>query len=157
MSADQLFLETRKKYQHPDPAPFPARFAPAVLVKDMLYLSGEGPRWGREVKYQGTIWETLSIDDAKSAAEITTLNLLYHTQKKLGSLCNVVQVAELLGFVRSTPNFREHPAVLDSASDLILSIFGDRVGEHARCAIGVSSLPIDICIEMRMVMHVDVN
>ena len=154
MTADERFKAIRLQVEHPDPVPFPAKFAPSLLANDMLYLSGEGPRWGSDIKYQGTVWETISLEEARVAAEITTLNLLWHAQQALGRLENVEQVLEVLGFVRSTSDFGQQPKVLDASSSILLQVFGEDRGRHARCAIGVTSLPVQICVEIRMVMLV---
>lgn len=154
MTSDEIFENMRTKRGHPDPAPFPAKFAQSVVANDMLYLAGEGPRWGSEIKFRGSVWNDLSEGDAREAAEITTMNLLWHTQQAIQSLENVRRVVEVIGFVRSTPEFGQQPAILDACSAMLLKVFGSEKGPHARCAIGVTALPLNICVEIRMVMHV---
>lgn len=155
MTPDQQFQRLREVHSHIAPAPFPAKFSPAVLVDDMLYLSGEGPRSGSEIKFRGRVWDSLSVSDAKKAAVLTTLNLLFHAQQKIQTLNHVKQVAELTGYVRATPEFQGHPAVVDASSEILLQVFGESIGEHVRCAIGASSLPLGICIELKLVLLVD--
>lgn len=153
MNADDRFKKLREELKHPDLAPFPAKYEAAVRVGQILYLAGEGPRWGNEIRYRGSVWESLSVNEARSAAELTTLNLLWHAQQKIGSLEKVSKVAEVIGFVRSHPNFGQHPYVLDKSSEILLDVFGTERGKHARCALGTHTLPFNICIEIKMTLH----
>lgn len=155
MNADDRFKELREQLEHPDPTPFPAKYEPAVRVGQMLYLAGEGPRWGSTIRYRGSVWESLSVEEARSATEITTLNLLWSTQQEIGSLERVSRVAEVVGFVRSHPNFSQHPRVLDKCSQILLDVFGAERGKHARCALGAHSLPLNICVEIKMTLHLE--
>lgn len=153
MNADERFKELRERLEHPDPVPFPAKYEPAVHIGQMLYLAGEGPRWGSTIKYRGSVWESLSVDEARSATEITTLNLLWSAQQEIGSLEKVSRIAEVIGFVRCHPNFNQHPYVIDKCSEILLDVFGSERGKHARCALGTHSLPLNICVEIKMTLQ----
>lgn len=153
MNADDRFDALRQRLGHPEPGPFPAKYEPAIRIGHVLYLAGEGPRWGSSLRYRGSVWESLSVEDARHATEITTLNLLWTAQQKLGSLEKVDRVAEVIGFVRSRPSFDQHPHILDKCSQILLDVFGPERGKHARCALGAQSLPLNICVEIKMTLH----
>ena len=94
------------------------------------------------------------MKDAREATQITTLNLLFHAQKALGSLGRIDRVVEVMGFVRTVADFGQQPTVLDACSQMLIDVFGEVRGQHARCAIGAFSLPVQIPVEIKMVMHV---
>jgi enamine deaminase RidA (YjgF/YER057c/UK114 family) len=81
------------------------------------------------------------------------LNALANTKAALGSLDRVQQVVKLLGMVNSDPQFGMQPQVIDGASELLVAIFGDK-GRHARSAVGMGALPLDICVEIEMILEV---
>ena len=80
------------------------------------------------------------------------LSGLSAVQEELGDLERVTRVVKLLGFVNSAPGFNQQPAVLDGASGLLLELFGER-GQHARSAVGVAELPMDIAVEVEMIVE----
>ena len=93
------------------------------------------------------------MSEARAAARLTGLGLLATVRDQLGSLDRVVRVVKLLGMVNATPDFAEHPAVINGCSDLLVDVFGD-AGVHARSAIGMGSLPGGIPVEIEAVVEV---
>jgi enamine deaminase RidA (YjgF/YER057c/UK114 family) len=93
------------------------------------------------------------VEDAREHAHRVGMVLLAAMEKMLGSLDNVEQIVKVLGMVNAEPDFVEHPEVINGCSDLFMLVFGVR-GRHARSAIGVSSLPGNITVEIEAVVAV---
>jgi enamine deaminase RidA (YjgF/YER057c/UK114 family) len=91
------------------------------------------------------------VEDGKLAARQAALSLLAQAKAALGDLGRVVHVLRLTGFVASTPEFSEHPAVINGASDLLVAVLGD-AGRHTRSAVGVASLPLGTCVEIDAIL-----
>lgn len=99
----------------------------------------------------GVVGETLTLGQAREEAERAAINLVVALESAVG-LDRVAAVLHLRGFVRASPDFGEHPLVLDAASALIADTFGPEVGLHARTALGVSSLPGQASVELEAVV-----
>jgi enamine deaminase RidA (YjgF/YER057c/UK114 family) len=107
-----------------------------VQAGDLLFLAGQGADG-----WTGQVGTDLPVDRARLAARDCMLNLLAQTRDALGALDRVRQVVKVLGFVACTPQFRDTPAVLDGASDLLIAVFGEERGTHARIALYQADLP----------------
>jgi len=130
-----------------------AEYVPAKRVGDLVYVSGQGPiRDGKPV-YVGQVGCEVSLDEAYKAAEICALNCLAAIKSVVGSLEEVEEIVQVRGFVSSGSRFYEQPGVVDGASDLLVRVFGER-GRHARSALGTSSLPINIPVELELIARV---
>ncbi len=81
------------------------------------------------------------------------INALSHLKNELGNLDKISKILRISGFVNSTPEFTEHPKVINAASDFLYDIFG-KDGQHSRIAIGVSSLPLDSTVEIDMIVEI---
>ena len=119
-----------------------------VRSGDLLFLSGQGADG-----FTGRVGADMSVEDGRAAARACALNLLAQARDAIGSLDRVARVVKVLGFVACTEAFRDAPAVIDGASDLLGELFGDR-GRHARSAIGVQALPRGFAVEIEMVLEV---
>jgi enamine deaminase RidA (YjgF/YER057c/UK114 family) len=95
----------------------------------------------------------VSVESAREAAELTMINALGTVRKALGTLDRVTRVVKLLGMVNSDPNFAAQPKVIDAASDLLVQVFGEN-GRHARSAVGLGALPMEISVEIEMVLAI---
>jgi len=129
-------------------APTPAaNYVPFVRTGDLLYVSGQVSMDGDGL-VRGKLGENMSVEDAQKAARLCALNLLAQVSAACdGDLNKVVRVVKLTGFVNSTPDFNQHPQVVNGASDLMAEVFGD-AGKHARAAVGSSSLPLGVAVEV---------
>jgi enamine deaminase RidA (YjgF/YER057c/UK114 family) len=132
----------------PEPRPPAGRYRGWVRSDELLFLSGQGADG-----HTGRLGAGLTVSDGYAAARACTLNLLTQARAALGSLDGVEQVLQLRGFVTSTPEFTEQPAVVDGASDLLVEVFGE-AGEHARTAIGVAALPRGFAVELDLTVRV---
>jgi enamine deaminase RidA (YjgF/YER057c/UK114 family) len=130
-----------------------ANYVPFVQAGSMLYLSGQGPREPDGRLHTGKLGAGLDIDTAYGHARLTGLNLLSVAHVALGDLSRVRRVVKLLGMVNATPEFGDHPKVINGCSDLLVSVFGE-AGRHARSAVGMGSLPGGISVEIEAIFEV---
>jgi len=129
-------------------------FASAVIVDNLVYLSGQTPMVEGEVRYKGTVGATVTTEEAQEAAEICCLNLLAALKNKIGDLNKVKRVIKVAGYVASETNYMDQPKVINSASNLINKIFGEE-NKHARVAIGVAALPGGAAVEIEMIVEIN--
>lgn len=118
-----------------------------------LYFSGAGPIIEGQIIYKGRLGENVSIQEGYDASKIAAINLLSVLKKEIGDLDKVDQIIKVLGFVASTNDFYNQPAVIDGASDLFVELFGEK-GKHARCAVGVNVLPMNLPVEVEMIVRI---
>ena len=135
------------------PSPI-ANFRAAMRDGQMIFLSGQGPTGEDGTLHTGKVGETVSTEEAYRHARLTGLNLISVMQEAIGDLRRIRRVIKIFGMVNATPDFAEHSAVIDGCSDLFCDVFGES-GQHARTAIGVSSLPRSITVEIEAVIAVD--
>lgn len=137
----------------PAPAPI-ANFVTAVREGNLLFLSGQGPLEATGVEHRGKVGAGVTAAEAYRHARITGINLLAVMRDHLGSLDRVRRVLKLLGMVNAAPDFTDHPKVINGCSDLMIAVFGEEVGSHARSAVGMGSLPGQITVEIEAVIAV---
>lgn len=127
-------------------------FEAVVRTGELLHTMGHWPLRG-EHAVTGKLGAELSLDDGREAARLAALALIGSLVEVLGELRRVRRIASVLVTVNATADFTEHTAVADGASDLLVAVFGD-AGRHARLAVGVSSLPADLALELTAVVQV---
>lgn len=128
-------------------------YVPGVIVGDLLFLSGQGPRlpdgsWGT-----GKVGENLTVEQAYDHARCCGLMLLSAAKHVLGDLSKVRRVVKVLGMVNASPEFGEQPSVINGCSDLLVQVFGGD-GQHARSAVGMGSLPRGISVEVEAIFQI---
>jgi enamine deaminase RidA (YjgF/YER057c/UK114 family) len=135
-------------------APAPAaNYVPYVQVGDMLYVSGQIAKDG-DTLLTGKLGADMSTDDGAKAAEVCAIALLAQVKAACGGdLDRLVRVVKLTGFVNSTPDFTEQPAVINGASNLIGDALGE-AGKHARAAVSAPSLPFGVAVEIDGVFQI---
>lgn len=133
------------------PAPI-AAYVNCVRTGNLLFLSGGLPIDG-DRKIIGKVPTQVSVEEAREGARMVILNRLAVIQDEIGSLDKVVRIVTLNGFVNSEPDFHGHPQVINGASELLVEIFGDK-GKHSRTALGVAALPLDVAVEINLVVEV---
>jgi enamine deaminase RidA (YjgF/YER057c/UK114 family) len=138
----------------PVPRPPVAAFVPAVRSGHLVFLSGAGPISDDEI-ITGKVGTDVDLDRARLAARLTGLQLLAALRVEIGSLDRVVRIVKLLGMVNCAPGFNNTPAVIDGCSTLLIDVFGEARGAHARSAVGMAELPFDISVEIEMVVEVE--
>jgi len=130
-----------------------ATTSPAVTAGDLVFVSGSGPLLPDGGFITGKVGGDVDVDQAKEAARRCALSSLTALQSEIGDLERVTRIVKLLGFVNSAPGFSQQPAVIDGASELLISLFGDS-GRHARSAVGIAELPFNIAVELEMIAQV---
>lgn len=103
----------------------------------------------------GKVGRDLSLEQAREAARATTLYMLASLRVEIGSLNRVRSIVKVFGMVNCAEGFTQTPAVIDGCSDLLVDVFGVEVGSHARSAVGMAELPLNIAVEIEMVVAVD--
>ena len=135
-------------------APKPiAAYVPAVKIGEYVYTSGQIPFVKGELKFKGKIGRDFSEEQGYAAARICVLNCLSVIKAQIGSLDNIEQVIKVVGFVNSATGFNRQPQVINGASELLGTLFGEK-GQHARSAVGVNELPLDAACEVEMVVKI---
>lgn len=123
-----------------------------VRAGDLVFVSGAGPMKADGSFVTGKVGTNVSIDEAQEAAKLCALGCLSAIQEELGDLDRILRVVKLLGFVNSAPGFVEQHVVMNGASDLLITLFGER-GRHARSSVGMSELPMNIAVEVEMIVQ----
>jgi enamine deaminase RidA (YjgF/YER057c/UK114 family) len=151
MSVEQRLRELG--YTLPEPPTPRGVYVPVVEVDGMLYTAGLSCFEDGQIKYQGKVGSDLTVEQARAAAECTVLNLLSVVKQEIGDLDRIERVVKVLGFVASAPGFNNQPQVLNAASEVLAKVLGEK-GRHARSAIGVNELPMNVCIEIEMIVKI---
>lgn len=136
----------------PTPRPV-ATYVTALRHGDLLYVSGHGPLRPDGSAHLGKLGADLDIAAGQAAARQTGLAILATIRSHLGSLDKVVRLVKALGMVNATPEFAEHPRVINGFSDLMVEVFGEP-GKGARSAVGTGSLPDGIAVEIEAIFQV---
>ena len=120
------------------------------IVGTRALFSGHGPTNpdGSLAQPLGKVGQEVSQEQANTAARLTGLAILGSLQRELGSLDRIAAWTRIFGMVNSAPGFRNQPAVINGFTDLIMEIFGPKVGAHARSAVGLAELPFNIPVEI---------
>lgn len=138
----------------PKPTPAAGTYSPFVVSGNLVFISGQVPVGPKGLEYQGKVGGAFSVDEAQAAARLCAVNILAQLSAALdGNLERVTRCVKLGGFVNSVPDFGEHPAVMNGASDLMVEVFGEK-GKHARFAVGAPSLPFDVAVEVEAVFEI---
>jgi enamine deaminase RidA (YjgF/YER057c/UK114 family) len=138
----------------PTPAKPIANYVGSVRTGNLVFLAGAGPRKEDGTYMAGRLGQDVSIEQGYQAARLTGINQLAALKAEVGDLNKVKRIVKVLGMVNSTPTFTEQPKVVNGFSDLMVEVFGDR-GKHARSAVGMAALPMNIPVEVEMVVEVE--
>lgn len=130
-----------------------AKYVPAVLHRNTLYLSGQIPRIGEVVAFTGRVGADSTADEASQAARVCVQRLLAAARDVLGSLDRVERVLEVTVYVNADESFTEPSAVADAASEMLLQVF-QGAGHHARSAVCVAQLPKNATVEVSAIFAV---
>jgi enamine deaminase RidA (YjgF/YER057c/UK114 family) len=131
------------------PAPTPKGIYQTVLVVgSSVFVSGHGPLRADGTLHTGRVGDDLDIAAGRAAARQTGLAILASLRAKLGSLDRIRRVVKVLGMVNATPDFAEHPQVINGCSELFAHIWGPELGVGVRSAVGMGSLPGGIAVEI---------
>lgn len=123
----------------------------AVQSGTLIFTAGQGPVKDGVPAYKGKIGRDLTVEDGYEAAKLAALNCLAAAKSVLGTLDRVERVVKVNGYVNSAPGFTDQPKVMNGASDVLAQIFGEN-GRHARTSVGVNELPMNIAVEVELVL-----
>jgi len=138
----------------PQPAVPVANFVNTVQVGNLLFLSGNGPKKLDGKFITGKVGSDLTIEEGYEAARLTGINQIGVLKSTLGDLSRVKRIIRVTGMVNATPDFKQHPAVVNGFSDLMVAVFGEK-GKHTRAAVGMASLPFNIAVEIDMILEIE--
>ena len=137
------------------PAPRASKIVSAVRTGNLVFLSGHGPTRPDGTNVVGKLGADLTIEQGQEAARFTGIQLLTSLKAEIGDLNKVKRVVKVLGMVNCTPDFVQSPAVINGFTDLMLEVFGEEKGKHARSAVGMVSLPNGIAVEIEMIVEIE--
>src|SRR5262245_11636382 len=150
--------ETRIQELHltlPPPQKPVAKYNPAVLVGNLLYVSGHGPaKLDAKSPVTGKVGSDLTVEQGKESARLVAVNILSTVRNTLGSLDKVKRLVKTLGMVNCTTDFKDQPQVINGFSELMAEVFGEEAGVGARSAVGMGSLPMQIPVEVECIFEV---
>jgi len=138
----------------PTPAKPIANYVGSVRTGNLVFLAGAGPRKADGTYIAGRLGQDMSIEQGYQAARLIGINQLAALKAEIGDLNKVKRIVKVLGMVNSAPTFTEQPKVVNGFSDLMVEVFGDR-GKHARSAVGMAALPMNIPAEVEMIVEVE--
>jgi enamine deaminase RidA (YjgF/YER057c/UK114 family) len=130
-----------------------ANYVPAVRSGNLVFLSGHGPFDEDGSLITGKLGSELTTEQGYEAARRVAIGLLGSLKAEIGDLESVKRVVKLLGLVNCTSDFTDQPKVINGASDFLVEVFGAR-GKHARSAVGTNALPMNIAVEIEMIVEI---
>ena len=128
-----------------------ANYVDAVRVGNLLFLAGNTP--AADWKYKGKVGKDLTVQEGYDTARQVGLIMLAKVRTAVGSLDRVKRVVKVLGMVNSADGFGDQPKVINGFSDLMVEVFGDAIGKHARSAVGMAGLPFNNAVEVEMIVE----
>ena len=132
-------------------------YVPFIIAGALVFISGQLPRSEGKLAFTGKLGRDVTVENGRAAARLCALNLLAHLRVACaGNLDRVVRCVRLSGFVNSDPEFKEHPQVVNGASDLMNEVFGES-GRHARTAVGVAALPANAAVEVEAIFEISAS
>ena len=130
-----------------------ANYVNTVRTGNLIFISGKGPLKTDGNYVLGKLGENLTLEQGYEAARLTAINLISTLKASIGDLSKVKRIVRVTGMVNSTSDFTDHPKVVNGCSDLLVEVFGDN-GKHTRAAVGMNSLPLNIAVEIDMIVEV---
>ena len=137
------------------PAPQPvASYVPSRRSGNQVFISGQIPVANGDLLAKGSVPTETSLESATACARQCTLNALACLKAEIGDLGLVTRVVKVGVFIASEPGFGDQPKIANGCSDLLVDIFGHDIGQHARAAVGVSALPLNVPVEIEFIFEV---
>lgn len=140
-------------YQLPEKREPVGNYTGAVTTGKTVFIAGHGTFVGKTQTHKGKLGREISVEEGKVASRTAMISALASLKAEIGELSRVTRVVRVFGMVNSTPDFERQPEVMDGASDVLTSIFG-QAGVHARAAVGFCSLPFGMPIELEAVVEI---
>ena len=138
----------------PEPPSAVANYVPYKIIDNLVYVSGQAPSKNGKIVYSGKVGEKITDEEGVIAAQLCCMNIIAALKKSIDNdwdkLDNFVKLG---GFVNCNSNYTNQPLIINGASDLLVSIFGDK-GRHTRFAVGSNSLPLGISVEVDAIIKI---
>lgn len=131
-----------------------ANYVNAVRVGNLLFLAGKGPNLPEGGFVTGKLGQDLTVEQGREAARLVGIQQLAVLKAELGDLNKVKRIVKVLGLVNSAADFTQQPQVVNGFSDLMVEVFGEK-GKHARSAVGTNSLPMNIAVEVELIVEIE--
>lgn len=131
-----------------------ANYVHTVRTGNLVFTAGKGPATPDGVLITGKLGKDLSVEEGYQAARRVAIAQLGALKAEIGDLNRVKRIVKVLGMVNAVPEFTQQPEVINGFSDFMVEVFGER-GKHARSAVGMSSLPRNISVEIEMIVEVE--
>ena len=138
----------------PPPVKPVANYVTTVQTGNLVFTSGHGPVSMSGELEKGQLGTDMTIEEGYQSARLVGLGLISTLKDTLGDLDRIKRVIKVVGFVNSTPDFLDHPKVVNGVSDLFVEVFGDK-GKHARSAVGMVQLPGGIPVEVEVIVEIE--
>ena len=138
----------------PPPVKPVANYVTTVQTGNLVFTSGHGPVNMSGDLETGQLGADMTVEEGYQSARLVGLGLISTLKDALGDLDRIKRVVKVVGFVNSTPDFLDHPKVINGVSDLLVEVFGDK-GRHARSAVGMVQLPGGIPVEVEVIVEVE--
>ena len=129
-----------------------AAYVPAVKSGNLVFTAGQLPVVDGKLVKEGKVGSDVTAENAKELAQICALNALAAISL-VADLDKVERVVRVGGFVNCAPGFTAIPGVVNGASELLIKVFGDVNGKHARTAVGVAELPLNAPVEIELIVQ----
>lgn len=130
-----------------------ANYVPVVRSGNLMFLSGTGPFGADGTVLTGKVGRDISLEEAVSAARLTAIRQISVLKAELGDLSKVKRIVKVLGMVNCTDDFYQQPTVMNGFSDLMVEVFGE-AGKHARSAVGMNALPLNMIVEVELIVEI---
>jgi enamine deaminase RidA (YjgF/YER057c/UK114 family) len=131
-----------------------ANYVKAVRSGNLIFVAGHGPTKADGTNITGKVGKDLTLEEGIEASRVTTISILSTLKAELGDLDKIKRIVKVTGWVNCHSDFKDQPKVMNGCSDLLVSIFGDK-GKHARAALGANALPLNIAVEIEMIVEVE--
>jgi enamine deaminase RidA (YjgF/YER057c/UK114 family) len=131
----------------PEPPAAVGAYVTWVRTGNLVLTSGQLPWRNKTMLHPGRLGSEVSVEDGYQAARQAGLNAIAQLKSATGDLERIRRIVRLEGYVHCAPGFRDHPKILDGASDLLLEIFEER-GKHVRLALGIPDMPLNACVQL---------
>lgn len=141
-------------FELPQAAAPAANYVPYVVSGNTVFVAGQIPFLNGQQMHLGRLGDDVDVEQGQEAARACVLNILAQVNEAVGGdWSRVVRCVKLGAFVNCTPDFTDHPVVVNGASDLVVSVMGD-AGKHARFAVGAPSLPRGVAVEIDAIFEI---
>lgn len=140
--------------QLPTPAAPAANYVPYVIAGTMLFVAGQIPFYNGQRLHIARLGQDYTVEQGQDAAKVCALNILAQAKAAVnGDWSRIKRCVKLGGFVNCTPDFDQHPAVINGASEVMVAALGD-AGKHARFAVGAPNLPFGVAVEIDAIFEI---